>query len=128
MATVHYICPQLCNEALASGIVRLFPPPSSCLRPFSRAGTDSTRVPPRAQTTLFGGGTGPSAGTSATTCTPSGHYLHMMMAATDGIALNFGFTGKGNDSGTKGLEDEVRNGAIGLKVHEVREMGFLLSS
>lgn len=52
----------------------------------------------------------------------------MMMAATDGIALNFGFTGKGNDSGTKGLEDEVRNGAIGLKVHEVREMGFLLSS
>ncbi|POY74986.1 putative Urease [Rhodotorula taiwanensis] len=88
-AHVHYICPQLCEEALASGI-----------------------------TTLFGGGTGPTAGSSATTCTPSGHYIHMMMAATDGIPLNFGFTGKGCDSGPRGLEDQIRNGAIGLKVHE----------
>lgn len=78
--------------------------------------TDTARP---AQTTLFGGGTGPTAGSSATTCTPSGHYIHMMMAATDGIPLNFGFTGKGCDSGPRGLEDQIRNGAIGLKVHEV---------
>ncbi|BGP20421.1 hypothetical protein JCM10213_001570 [Rhodosporidiobolus nylandii] len=88
-AHVHYICPQLCTEALASGI-----------------------------TTLIGGGTGPSASTNATTCTPSRTYMHTMMAATDGIALNFAFTGKGNDSGEVGLVDQVRNGAAGLKLHE----------
>ncbi|GJN94126.1 hypothetical protein Rhopal_007200-T1 [Rhodotorula paludigena] len=86
---VHYICPQLCNEALASGT-----------------------------TTVIGGGTGPSAGTSATTCTPSRTYMRTMMAATDGISLNFAFTGKANDSGPKGLEDQVRSGAAGLKLHE----------
>lgn len=42
----------------------------------------------------------------------------MMMAASDTIPLNFGFTGKGNDSGAAGLEDQVRFGAIGLKLHE----------
>ncbi|BGP52043.1 Urease [Rhodotorula kratochvilovae] len=88
-AHVHYICPQLCTEALASGI-----------------------------TTLIGGGTGPSAGSNATTCTPSQTYMHAMMAATDGIALNFAFTGKGNDSGPVGLVDQVRFGAAGLKLHE----------
>lgn len=46
--------------------------------------------------------------------------MHTMMAATDGIPLNFGFTGKGNDSGVAGLEDQVRFGAVGLKLHEVR--------
>jgi urease len=40
-AHIHYICPQQVNESLASGI-----------------------------TTMVGGGTGPSAGTTATTCTP----------------------------------------------------------
>ncbi|GAA5896085.1 hypothetical protein JCM5296_006240 [Sporobolomyces johnsonii] len=88
-AHVHYICPQLCNEALASGI-----------------------------TTLIGGGTGPTASTNATTCTPSQTYMQTMMAATDGIAMNFAFTGKGNDSGPAGLEDQVRFGAAGLKLHE----------
>ncbi|KAM0751713.1 urease [Meredithblackwellia eburnea MCA 4105] len=88
-AHVHYICPQICTEALASGI-----------------------------TTLIGGGTGPSAGTNATTCTPSQTYMHTMMAATDGLPLNFAFTGKGNDSGPAGLEDQVRFGAAGLKLHE----------
>ena len=42
----------------------------------------------------------------------------MMMAASDTIPLNFGFTGKGNDSGVAGLEDQVRSGACGLKLHE----------
>ena len=44
--------------------------------------------------------------------------MHMMMAASDTIPLNFGFTGKGNDSGAAGLEDQVRFGACGLKLHE----------
>lgn len=64
-AHVHYICPQQWPEALASGV-----------------------------TTMIGGGTGPSAGTSATTCTPSPFYMQHMLAATDTIPINFGFTGK----------------------------------
>ncbi|KAK8861375.1 urease [Kwoniella newhampshirensis] len=86
---VHYICTQLWSEALASGI-----------------------------TTVVGGGTGPADGTNATTCTSSAFYMHNMMAATDTIPINFGFTGKGNDAGTKGLKDIVEAGACGLKLHE----------
>jgi urease len=69
-------------------------------------------------TTVVGGGTGPSAGTNATTCTSSKWYMQNMMAATDTIPLNFGFTGKGNDSGVKGIRDVVEAGACGLKLHE----------
>ncbi|KDN44076.1 urease [Tilletiaria anomala UBC 951] len=88
-AHVHYICPDLVEEALASGI-----------------------------TTLLGGGTGPSAGTSATTCTPGRDNLRFMLRATDHYALNFGFTGKGNDSQVKGLQDQIKAGCCGLKIHE----------
>ena len=88
-AHIHYICPQQVTEALAAGT-----------------------------TTMIGGGTGPSAGTNATTCTPSPFYLRQMLAATDGLPMNFGFTGKGNDSGPKALEDIVKAGAAGLKLHE----------
>lgn len=69
-------------------------------------------------TTLIGGGTGPSAGTSATTCTPGLDNVRFMLRATDGIALNFAFTGKGNDSGAVGLEDQIKAGCAGLKLHE----------
>ena len=86
---IHYICPQQVYEALASGT-----------------------------TTMIGGGTGPSAGTSATTCTPSQFYMRHMLAATDGLPLNFGFTGKGNDAGEIPLEEIVKAGACGLKLHE----------
>lgn len=68
---------------------------------------------------MIGGGTGPTTGTNATTCTPSATYIKSMMAATDGIALNFGFTGKGNDSAPIGLVDQVKAGVCGLKLHEV---------
>ncbi|KAH8113067.1 urease [Phellopilus nigrolimitatus] len=88
-AHVHYICPQQVREALAAGT-----------------------------TTLVGGGTGPSAGTNATTCTPSPRDVRVMMAATDGMPMNFAFTGKGNDAGPKALEEVVRAGAAGLKLHE----------
>lgn len=41
-----------------------------------------------------------------------------MLAATDGLPLNFGFTGKGNDAGEVPLEEIVKAGACGLKLHE----------
>lgn len=88
-AHVHYITPTQVMEALAVGT-----------------------------TTMIGGGTGPSAGTNATTCTPSPLALQHMFAATDGMPMNFAFTGKGNDAGPKGLEDIVKAGAAGLKLHE----------
>ncbi|KAA1478514.1 urease [Dentipellis sp. KUC8613] len=88
-AHVHYISPTQVREALAAGT-----------------------------TTMIGGGTGPSAGTNATTCTPSPHALRHMFAATDGMPMNFAFTGKGNDAGPRALEDIVRAGAAGLKLHE----------
>ena len=86
---IHYICPQQAYEAIAAGL-----------------------------TTMIGGGTGPTTGTSATTCTPGGFHIKMMIEATDALPLNFGFTGKGNDSGPRGLEDQIKAGAIGLKLHE----------
>ena len=88
-AHVHYICPQQVTEALSSGV-----------------------------TTMIGGGTGPSSGTNATTCTPSPFYMRHMLAATDTLPMNFAFTGKGNDSGPKALRDIVVSGAAGLKLHE----------
>lgn len=87
---VHYICPQQVHEALAAGT-----------------------------TTMVGGGTGPSAGTTATTCTSSKFYMQHMLAATDGLAMNFAFTGKGSDAGPQALVDIVKAGAAGLKLHEV---------
>jgi urease len=88
-AHVHYISPTQVIEALSSGT-----------------------------TTMIGGGTGPSAGTNATTCTPSPFYIKHMLAATDTLPMNFGFTGKGNDAGPSALEDIVKAGAAGLKIHE----------
>lgn len=86
---IHYICPQQAEEAIAAGL-----------------------------TTMLGGGTGPATGTCATTCTPAPCHLKMMMQATDGLPLNFGFTGKGNSSKPEGLHDAVEAGACGLKLHE----------
>jgi urease len=88
-AHVHFISPTQVIEALSSGT-----------------------------TTMIGGGTGPSAGTNATTCTPSPFYIKHMLAATDSLPMNFGFTGKGNDAGPSALEDIVKAGAAGLKLHE----------
>jgi urease len=88
-AHVHYICPQQVYEALAVGT-----------------------------TTMIGGGTGPSSGTNATTCTPSPFYVRQMFAAMDGMPMNFAITGKGNDAGPNALQDVVVAGAAGLKLHE----------
>ena len=86
---IHFICPQQCDDAIASGI-----------------------------TTMYGGGTGPSAGTSATTCTPSPSAMEMMLRATDDMPLNFGFSGKGNTSDASTLIDTLNAGAAGFKLHE----------
>lgn len=86
---VHFICPQLAHEAIASGI-----------------------------TTMVGGGTGPAHGTRATTCTPAPSHMRLMLQSTDDLPLNFGFTGKGNTSKPEGLHEIISAGAMGLKLHE----------
>jgi urease subunit alpha len=86
---IHFICPQQADEAIASGI-----------------------------TTFVGGGTGPATGTNATTCTPGARHIELMLKATDTLPLNIGLTGKGNSSLTDGLLDQIRAGAVGLKLHE----------
>jgi urease subunit alpha len=86
---IHFICPQLIEEALMSGI-----------------------------TTMLGGGTGPATGTFATTCTPGPWHIRSMLAAADAFPMNLGFYGKGNASLPGPLEEQVRAGAMGLKLHE----------
>ncbi len=86
---IHFIAPQQCWTALESGV-----------------------------TTMIGGGTGPTAGTSATTCTPGEWHIHRMLEALDGLPLNFGLLGKGNASTQEPLAEQVRAGALGLKLHE----------
>jgi urease subunit alpha len=88
-AHIHFIAPQQIAEAIASGI-----------------------------TTMLGGGTGPSTGTNATTCTPGEWNLARMLQAADSYPVNLGFLGKGNSSGTEGLRQQIFAGAIGLKLHE----------
>jgi urease alpha subunit len=86
---VHWICPELAVEALASGI-----------------------------TTCIGGGTGPAEGTRATTCTPGPWNLGNMLRATERLPVNVGLTGKGNSAREQPLVDQVAAGACGLKLHE----------
>ncbi len=86
---IHFICPQQVDDALASGV-----------------------------TTMIGGGTGPATGTAATTCTPGEWYLGRMLQALDTLPMNFGLLGKGNASLPGGLNEQIRAGAMGLKLHE----------
>ena len=88
-AHIHFICPQQIEEALMSGI-----------------------------TTMLGGGTGPATGTNATTCTPGPWHIARMLQAADAFPMNLGFLGKGNASLPAALEEQVRAGAMGLKLHE----------
>jgi urease subunit alpha len=69
-------------------------------------------------TTLIGGGTGPATGTKATTCTPGAWHIRRMLEAAEAFPLNFGFLGKGNASGAEPLREQLRGGALGLKLHE----------
>ena len=69
-------------------------------------------------TTLLGGGTGPATGTNATTCTPGAWNMERMLQAAEGFPINLGFLGKGNSSLPGSLEEQIRAGACGLKLHE----------
>ena len=69
-------------------------------------------------TTLIGGGTGPATGTKATTCTPGAWNIRRMYEAAEAFPLNFGFLGKGNASAPDSLREQIRAGALGLKLHE----------
>lgn len=77
-------------------------------------------------TTLIGGGTGPAAGSKATTVTPGEWNIHRMLQASEGMPINVGFTGKGQAAAEEPLAEQVRAGVIGLKVHE--DWGATLSA
>lgn len=69
-------------------------------------------------TTLIGGGTGPAAGSKATTVTPGAWHIHRMLQAAEGLPINVGFSGKGQAASEEPLAEQVRAGVVGLKVHE----------
>jgi urease subunit alpha len=69
-------------------------------------------------TTMFGGGTGPAHGTLATTATPGPWHMARMLQAAEGLPVNLGFLGKGNAALPASLEEQIRGGAAGLKLHE----------
>ncbi|WP_019203530.1 urease subunit alpha [Tsukamurella sp. 1534] len=69
-------------------------------------------------TTMIGGGTGPASGTNATTVTPGPWHIARMLQALDDVPMNIGLLGKGHAGATEPLAEQVRAGAIGLKVHE----------
>ena len=86
---IHFISPQQIDDALMSGV-----------------------------TTMIGGGTGPAAGTNATTCTPGPWNIARMLQAADALPMNLGFLGKGNASRPEALVEQIRAGCLGLKLHE----------
>lgn len=86
---IHFISPEQVDTALAAGI-----------------------------TTMIGGGTGPADGTNATTCTPGPWNLSMMLKAAEAFPMNIGYLGKGNCGALASLEEQIKAGACGLKIHE----------
>ena len=69
-------------------------------------------------TTMVGGGTGPAEGTKATTVTPGAWHISRMLQAAEGLPVNIGLFGKGHASAVEPLAEQIRAGAVGLKVHE----------
>ena len=86
---IHFVSPQQAMEAICNGT-----------------------------TTMIGGGTGPAEGTKATSCTPGPWNIHRMIEAVEELPLNFGFLAKGNDSQEPALMEQIKEGALGLKLHE----------
>ena len=86
---IHFICPQQIDHALFSGI-----------------------------TTMIGGGTGPADGSNATTVTPGAWNIQKMLEAAEAFPMNLGFFGKGNCASLEPLEEQIKAGALGLKIHE----------
>lgn len=69
-------------------------------------------------TTMIGGGTGPADGTNATTITPGAWNLARMLQAVEDFPMNIGLMAKGHASAREPLAEQLRAGAIGLKIHE----------
>ena len=86
---VHFVSPDQVPVALASGV-----------------------------TTLIGGGAGPSDASKATTVTPGPWHIARMLQAVENLPINIGLLGKGHASAIEPLAEQIRAGAIGLKVHE----------
>ena len=86
---IHFICPQQIEHALMSGV-----------------------------TSMLGGGTGPSHGTFATTCTPGPWHMARMIQSFDAFPVNLGISGKGNASRPAALVEMINAGACALKLHE----------
>ena len=86
---IHFIAPQQIEHALMSGV-----------------------------TSLLGGGTGPSSGTNATTCTPGPWHMARMIEAADAFPVNVGFSGNGNAALPGSLVEMIEAGAGALKLHE----------
>jgi urease subunit alpha len=86
---VHFICPQILEEAIGGGI-----------------------------TTMIGGGTGPAEGSKATTVTPGAWHLGRMLQALDGWPMNILLLGKGNTINPDSMWEQLRGGAAGFKLHE----------
>src|SRR5687768_13817144 len=86
---IHFICPQQIEHALMSGV-----------------------------TSMLGGGTGPSHGTFATTCTPGPWHIARMIQSFDAFPVNLGISGKGNASKPAALVEMIKGGACALKLHE----------
>jgi urease subunit alpha len=86
---IHFICPQQIEHALMSGV-----------------------------TSMLGGGTGPSHGTFATTCTPGPWHMGRMIQSFDAFAVNLGISGKGNAARPAALVEMIKGGACALKLHE----------
>lgn len=69
-------------------------------------------------TTMIGGGTGPAEGSKATTVTPGPWHIARMLQAAESLPVNIGLLGKGHASTPEPLAEQIRAGAIGLKIHE----------
>ncbi len=66
-------------------------------------------------TTMIGGGLGP---VTVGICSGGAYNMGLMLQASEGFAMNFGFLGKGSSSLPASLVEQVEGGAIGLKIHE----------
>ncbi len=66
-------------------------------------------------TTMLGGGLGP---VTVGICSSGTVNLGRMLQAGEGFAMNFGFLGKGSAYDVEPLLEQIRAGAIGLKIHE----------
>ena len=66
-------------------------------------------------TTMIGGGLGP---VTVGICSSGTTNLTRMLQAAEDYPLNFGFLGKGSASSVEPLLEQIRAGAIGLKIHE----------